>query len=274
MDDKPSYSDKKSSQEGRLIIGQTLMLLSAVSLAVALILNLWFLVVSAVFLSVGVKLYFDAKEYLEKLRERFMHDEVKPRLKEESNIDFQPDEGIPKDFFEGSQTLEINQVYDSYQRFELKQDTLDIKGAFVRTGPKPSKFHTPHDDAFFEGKVVHVTFNNAFKTPVTLTDHTAENSHPFGTLYAHGDHAQKFTAMADGSKEAFDTFTRKHGGEFKAVMKSNHLYLFLLDYRPFIDLAPAKPMGEPPIRFFQTFVEDVKTLADTLRKQDALMNLE
>lgn len=274
VDDKPSYSDKKSSQEGRLIIGQTLMLLSAVSFVVALMVTPWILIVSGLLLSLGIKLYFDAKDYLGSLRERFLYEEAKPRLKEEAGIDFSPEEGITKDFFEGSRTLEISHTYHSYQRFELKRDSLDVKGAFVRTGPKPSKFQSQQDNALFAGKVVHVEFDTAFKTPITLSDHPAENAQPFGTLYAHGENAERFTAMADHSSDTFDTFTRKHGGDFKAVMQSNHLYLFLKDHRPFIDLAPAKPVGEPPIRFFKTFVEDVLELANTLRKDDSLMTQE
>ncbi|MFW6284969.1 MAG: hypothetical protein ACOC2X_01185 [Bacillota bacterium] len=274
MRDKQSYSDRKSSYEGKLIIGQTLMLLSVISLPFAFMIHLSLLILSALLLSMGVKLYFDAKEYLRKAREQFLEAEVKPRLKEEMAMDFHPDEGLPKDFFEGSQTLEIEAAYDSYQRFELKRSDLAIKGAYVRTGPKPSKFQSYQAEALFSGKVVHVVFEKAFRLPVTLRDDEAENAVPFGNLFAHGTNAEQFTAMAEEAQKTFDTFARKHSGAFRAVMRDNHLYLFIHDHRPFIDLSPAKPIGEPPIRFFKTFIEDVIDLSKSLSHNDSVMTTD
>ncbi len=271
MSDKQTYSDMISSQEGRLIIGQTLMLLSAISLPFAFMIHLALLIVSALLLTFGIKLYFDAKEFLKKARERFLHDEVAPRLKKEVNIDFYPDEGLPADFFEGSKSLEIDQAYESFQRFEMNRETFQIKGAFVRTGPRAKKFQTYQDDALFEGKVVHIVFDRLFKNPVTLSEQPGENAYPMGPLYAHGQKAGQFVSMGEHAKEVFSTFSRKHGGDLKIIMKENHLYLFLKDHRPFIDLSPAKPIGEPPIRFFKSFTENVTTLAEVLRSDDQVM---
>lgn len=271
LNKKESYSDRKSSYEGKLVIGQTLMLLSLISLPFAFMIHVSLLILSAILLGLGIKVYFDAKQALKKARERFLQDEVQPRLKKEMSMDFYPDEGLSKDFFEGSETLKIKQAYESFQRFEMEASHMTIEGAFVRTGPKPRKLDSTESDALFSGKVIHVVFDKAFRFPVTLTDHTAENAVPFGTLFAIGEKAEAFALKAKAVEASFDTFNRKHGGGFKAVMQDRHLYLFVHDHRPFIDLAPSKPMGEPPIRFFKTFIDDVLALSNALYEQSSML---
>ncbi|GEM_PF-1916310 len=260
---------QKFIQERRFILGQTAMLFSVLVFVFGLIGSNWILLIAVAIFVFGAILRTTAKEKIHQAADAFVKEDFTPAIERRCDVSFSPEKGMPRTFFEGMKILPLEEEYDSYQRLEGREGSVDFKAAFVRIAPRKKRsrtFETLH--ASFAGKVFHAVYDSSFIATLRLHDNpdapnkgTRRGERGVFVLDTNAP-IRLENLFEEPAYEALSRFLEPFRSHFELYFHQNHLVVLLYDYKPFARTAYGMVLDEGQI---EETVDDIERFRYLIR---------